>query len=77
MISFDFNKFVMKGTYMGEDFTEEIPTSAFPILPFRPGAYFEIQHGEQIYRIIPDDPEIVMKWIFTLKATFRLKHEND
>jgi ribosomal protein S27AE len=75
MISFDFNKFVMKGTYMGEDFTEKIPTSAFPILPFRPGAYFEIQHGEQIYRIIPDNPDIVMKWILTLKATFRLKQE--
>ena len=76
-ITFDFNKFLMEGTYRGEPFTEEISTSAFPILPFRPGGYFEIQHGEQIYRIIPDDPEIVMKWIFTLKATFRLKHEND
>ena len=75
MISFDFNKFTMEGTLRGEPFTEEIPTSAFPILPFRPGAYFEIQHGEHIYRIIPDDPSIVMKWIFTLKATFRLKQE--
>lgn len=74
-ITFDFNKFVMNGTYRGEPFTEEIPTSAFPILPFRPGAYFEIQHGDNIYRIIPDDPSIVMKWIFTLKATFRLKQE--
>lgn len=74
-ISFDFNKFVMNGIVRGQAFTEEIPTSAFPILPFRPGAYFEIQHGEHIYRIIPDNPEIVMKWIFTLKATFRLKHE--
>lgn len=75
VITFDFDKFVMNGTVNGEPFTEVIPTSAFPILPFRPGAYFEIQHGEQIYRILPDDPRIVMKWIFTLKATFRLKHE--
>lgn len=75
MITFDFNKFVMEGTLNDKPFTEEIPTHAFPILPFRPGAYFEIQHGEKIYRIIPDNPEIVMKWIFTLKATFRLKHE--
>ena len=76
MIGFDFNKFVVDGTIHGEPFTEEISTTAFPILPFRPGAYFEIQHGEQIYRIIPDDPSIVMKWIFTLKATFRLKQES-
>ena len=75
-IGFDFNKFVMEGIIKDKPFVEEIPTQAFPILPFRPGAYFEIQHGEQIYRIIPDDPSIVMKWIFTLKATFRLKHEN-
>ena len=74
-ITFDFNKFVMSGTYHGEPFTEEIPTSAFPILPFRPGEYFEIQHGEKIYRIIPDNPGIVMKWIFVLKASFRLKQE--
>jgi hypothetical protein len=65
----------MSGTYHGEPFTEEIPTSAFPILPFRPGEYFEIQHGEKIYRIIPDNPGIVMKWIFVLKASFRLKQE--
>ena len=74
-IGFDFNKFVIDGNLRGEQYHEEIPTSAFPILPFRPGAYFEIQHGDQIYRIIPDDPRIVMKWIFTLKATFRLKHD--
>lgn len=74
-IGFDFNKFVMKGEIRGEPFVEEIPTMSFPILPFRPGAYFEIQHGDQIYRIIPNDPSVVMKWIFTLKATFRLKHE--
>lgn len=77
IIGFDYNKFVMEGTMRGKTFIEEISTQAFPILPFSPGAYFEIQHGEQIYRIIPKDPSIVMKWIFTLKATFRLKHEDN
>lgn len=74
-ITFDFNKFVMDGILDGMPFVEEISTTAFPILPFRPGAYFEIQHNEHIYRIVPDNPEMVMKWIFTLKATFRLKHD--
>ena len=74
-IGFDFDKFVMTGTMNGNPFEEIISTQAFPILPFRPGAYFEIQHGEQIFRIIPDNPQVVMKWIFTIKATFRLKHE--
>lgn len=72
-VSFDFEKFELNGMFNGKPITEVIPTSAFPILPFRPGVYFEIQHGEKIYRVIPDNPEIVMKWIFTLKATFRLK----
>ena len=77
IIGFDFNNFTMEGVIDGKEFTEKIPTHSFPILPFRPGAYFEIQHGEQIYRIIPNDPRIVMKWIFTLKATFRIKHEGE
>lgn len=76
-IGFDFNKFTVDGIVRDKPYYEEIPTLSFPILPFRPGSYFEIQHGDQIYRIIPDNPSIVMKWIFTLKATFRLKHEND
>ncbi len=74
-ISFDFDKFELNGRMRGQPHHEIISTAAFPILPFRPGAYFEIQHNEKIYRIIPDDPRIVMKWIFTLKATFRLKQE--
>lgn len=76
-ISFDYNEFVMEGVINDKPFVEKIPTNAFPILPFRPGAYFEIQHGDQIYRIYPDNPSIVMKWIFTLKATFRLKHTEE
>ncbi len=75
MIGFDFDKFTMEGFLNDVPFKKEVSTQAFPILPFRPGAYFEIQQGDEIYRIIPDNPYIVMKWIFTLKATFRLKHE--
>ncbi len=74
-IGFDFEKFTMEGIIHGNPFTEVVSTQAFPILPFRPGAYFEIQHGDRIYRIIPDNPNLVMKWIFMLKATFRLKHK--
>ena len=74
IIGFDYEKFTMEGIINDKPFVEEFSTLSFPILPFRPGAYFEIQHGDEIYRIIPDNPHIVMKWIFTLKATFRLKH---
>ena len=74
LIGFDYEKFTLEGIINDKPFVEEFSTLSFPILPFRPGAYFEIQHGDKIYRVIPDNPYIVMKWIFTLKATFRLKH---
>ncbi len=73
-ITLSFDKFVIDGVIDGMPYVDEISTTTFPILPFRPGAYFEIQHNDHIYRIVPDNPAIVMKWIFTLKSTFRLKH---
>ncbi len=38
-----------------------------PSLPFSPGRYFEIQHGQDIYRCAPEDGRIVMKIINMLK----------
>jgi hypothetical protein len=72
MIGFDYDKFVMEGTLRGEPFREEIPTSAFPILPFRPGAYFEIQHGDEIYRCVPEDGRLTMKFINMVKIFYEM-----
>ena len=76
VVGFDINNFYLDVHLRKGRLIEKIPTGAFPILPFRPGRYFEIQHADRIYRILPDHPIIVMKWIFTLKACFRLKQEN-
>ena len=65
--------FRIDGTIDNQPFQQDFPTEAFPMLPFKPGKCFEIQRGNEIYRIQPDDGSIVMKWILTLKTAYRLR----
>lgn len=44
----------------------------FPILPFVPGKQIDIQDGADVYRCFPDNPEIVMKFINSIKAIYEL-----
>ena len=74
-VSLDYDNFTIDGAIFGEPTHRRFRTDIFPILPFRPGKYFEIQHGHEILRIIPEDPRQIMHWILVLKATYRLKHE--
>lgn len=72
-VTMTFEQFVLSGELFGEAFYQEIPTAPFPILPFQPGKRFEIQVGRDIFRICPDDPQMVMQWIMVLKAAWRLR----
>lgn len=72
-VTLTLDRFVLEGIKDGQPFYKEIPTDPFPILPFKPGKQFEIQCGEEIYRIRPNDGRIVMKWIFAIKASYRIK----
>ncbi len=74
-ISLDYDHLSIDGAIFGEPTHRQFRTDIFPILPFRPGKYFEIQHGQEILRIMPEDPRQIMHWIFVLKATYKLKHE--
>lgn len=47
----------------------------FPILPFVPGKQIDIQDGEDVYRCFPENPEIVMKIINSIKAIHTLAAE--
>lgn len=76
-VTMTFDKFVLDATLYGEAFYQEIPTAAFPILPFQPGKRFEIQSGKEIFRVCPDDARMVMKWILILKAAYRLRRERE
>ena len=72
-VTMTFEQFVIDGQLFGEPFYQEISTAPFPILPFQPGKRFEIQVGRDIFRICPDDPQVVMQWIMVLKAAFRVR----
>lgn len=73
-VTLNFDRFTIDGTVNGEPFSKEIPTASFPMLPFKPGRQFEIQCGEDIFRILPEDGRIVMKWLLTLKTVYHIKH---
>ena len=73
-IKLDKEKFTISGNINGEEIFKEVSIATFPMLPFKPGVHFEIQDGMDIYRIILDKSEEVMKWVMSLKALFTLYH---
>ena len=52
-----------------------VPLAGVPSLPFGPGSYLEIQHGKTIYRCLPDDGRVVIKFIHLVKIFHRLRME--
>ena len=66
--------FQINGTLHNQPFQGKFATDSFPMLPFKPGKCFEIQQGNEIYRIQPKDGRIVMKWILTLKTAYQLRN---
>lgn len=48
----------------------------FPSLPFVPGKRFEIQDDMLSYRCFPDNPDLVMEWINTLKILHKKAIDN-
>ena len=61
------DRLILQGSCEGAPLPVEHPADSFPILPFSPGRYFEIQSGKEIYRCIPEDGRLVMKFIDSLK----------
>ncbi len=64
----------LSGKINGAVTERKFKTDMFPSLPFKPGAYFEIQHGGEIFRVLPKQSREVMHWIFVLKATYEQNH---
>lgn len=67
--------FRIKGRIKNEHAELSIPIASLPTLPFGPGKYFEIQHGQTIYRCLPEKGMSVMKYINAVKALYELSHE--
>lgn len=69
--------FHVTGTVHGEAVSLDISCANVPTLPFSPGRYFEIQHGETSYRCLPEDGRIVMKVINMVKVFYELRKYAD
>ncbi len=57
-----------------EDVDITVPVGNVPTLPFSPGKYLEIQHGSNIYRCVPEDGKLVMKFINMVKIFYELRN---
>lgn len=69
-LSLSAEAFCLQGTVHGETLDISVAASAFPSLPFSPGKYLEFQHGMDIYRCIPEDGRLVMKYINMVKVLY-------
>lgn len=67
--------FRVEGTIDGEDVDIAIPTASFATLPYKPGKYVEIQHGSAIYRCLPEDGRLAVKFIDLLYVFHELHTE--
>lgn len=64
--------FLLDGTVQGEAVSVVVPITQVPILPFSPGKHLELQQGDVIYRCVPEDGHLVMKFIHFVKAFYEI-----
>ena len=56
----------------------ELATACFPSVPFKPGKYVELQHGDMIYRCVLKDGKRATRFVNLLKIFHRLNvHTHD
>ena len=60
-------EFTLDGELNGAPFKNSFPTTMYPTLPIKPGYHFEIQDGQEIYRIMLSDGKKAIKWIASLE----------
>jgi hypothetical protein len=65
-------KLYLSGEKEGEALDLALPMTNYASLPFKPGKYVEVQHGDLIYRCLPEDGRIVMKVINMIKIFYEL-----
>lgn len=68
-------KVTLDGQLNGEEFHLQIPTDGIPTFPFKPGKYFEVQHGKDIYRCALDDGRLAIKFINLIKSSYAVKNQ--
>lgn len=69
--------FRLTGTVNGEPLDIQVDAGTFPSLPFSPGKYLEFQYGDNIYRCLPDEGQVVMKYINMIKILYEKTWRGD
>ena len=69
------DEFRITGIVRGEEMDVSIETASFATLPYKPGKYIEIQHGSEIYRCLPEDGRLAIKFIDLLYVFHELHTE--
>lgn len=64
--------FVISAVIRGEKAELTVPITSFASLPASPGKHFEIQHGDEIYRCVPEDGRLTMKFINMVKIFYEM-----
>ena len=67
--------FTIRGMLRGKPLEFEQSIAGIPTLPFKPGRHLEIQQGQEIYRCLPKEGRLVMKFINMVKGFYALKNE--
>jgi len=66
---------LLSGMLRGEPMELEVSVLGIPTLPFSPGKYLEVQHGEDIYRCVLRDGKQVMKILNHIKCFYQLEQK--
>jgi 1-acyl-sn-glycerol-3-phosphate acyltransferase len=64
----------LTGTVNGEELSKTFKLNQYPILPFKPNAYFEIQENNDIYRICLKNSNMTTKWVYSIKSSFKINN---
>ena len=67
--------FLLRGMIRGEPVELRLSVAGMPTLPFIPGRYLELQNGQETYRCLPKDGQIVMKFVNMVKAFHAMEEE--
>ncbi len=68
----DADGFHLYGTLHGQEAAIDLPITG-PTLPFSPGKHLELQDGGTIYRCVPKQAHLVMKFVNIAKILYELK----
>jgi len=63
--------FHLAGSLNDQPMDTVFPIAGIPTLPFSPGKHFEIQQGQEIYRCVPENGRLVMKFINLVKIFYQ------